>query len=69
MEEKVIKVSDEEKRWLTMLASGKSTETVAGEINMRPGTFAYKLNLLRAKLGCDNMAELIAYSVRNKIIE
>lgn len=69
MKEKFVKVSDDEKRWLVLLAEGKSTEDVANEIGMRPGTFAYRLNLLRAKLGCDNMASLIAFAVRNKLIE
>jgi DNA-binding CsgD family transcriptional regulator len=64
-----IKVTDDEKKWLSMLATGKSTDDVAKEIEMKPGTFAYKLNLLRAKLGCENMAALIAYSIRNKLIE
>lgn len=69
MREKIVNVTDEEKTWLRELASGKKADVIAEEMGMRPGTLSYKLNILRSKLGCKNMAELMAYSIRHKIIE
>lgn len=69
MEHKEIIITDEEKRWVKMLAAGRSTKEVSEEIGLRPGTFAYKLNMLRAKLQCENMASLIAYFYKNDLIE
>lgn len=69
MEVKKPKVSDQEKKWVRMLADGKTTSEVAGSVGLPAGTFAYKLNLLRARLGCDNMASLVAFFYKNKLIE
>lgn len=52
-----------------MLADGKTTSEVAGLVGLPAGTFAYKLNLLRARLGCENMASLVAFFYKNKLIE
>jgi len=69
MEAKEIKISDEEKGWVKLLAEGKQTTEVAKIANLPPGTFAYKLNLLRERVQCENMASLIAYFFRNNLID
>jgi DNA-binding CsgD family transcriptional regulator len=68
MDEKTIRVTDEEKRWLAMLAEGKSTKEVADAFKIKPGTFAYKLNNLRIKTECENMASLMVYASKNGLI-
>ncbi len=68
MTEKEIKVSEEEIGWVKRLASGIPTAEVAKEAGLPAGTFAYKLNLLRERFDCANMAALIAFFYKNQII-
>jgi len=62
-------VSEEEKGWVRSLSQGKSARKIAETIPMNYNTFAYRLNSLREKLECKNTGELIAYFLRNKLID
>jgi DNA-binding CsgD family transcriptional regulator len=62
-------ITPEEKRWLKMLSEGNSTDDVAKAVKIPKGTLVYKLGRLRDRLGCSNMAHLVAHSIRNNIIK
>lgn len=65
----IISVTAEEKGWVQLLSNGKSARKIAEAIPMNYNTFAYKLNSLREKFDCKNTGELIAYFLRNKLID
>lgn len=62
-------VSDAERKWVQALATGKAAKDVAAQFGMKEGTFAYKMNILRGRFGCENTNGLIAYFLRNKLID
>jgi len=62
-------VTEEEKGWIKALSEGKKAKDVAYANNINEGTFAYKLNVLRGRFNCDNTNGLIAYFLRNKLID
>jgi DNA-binding NarL/FixJ family response regulator len=61
--------TDEEISWVTLLATGEKAKGVAEKLGLNKNTFAYKLQLLRAKFNCKNTAQLISYFLRNKYID
>lgn len=68
MSTEIREVSQDEKRWLTLLSEGKSISEVAKEVKLAKGTFAYKLNMLKERLGCKNMASLMYFVAKNEVI-
>jgi len=61
--------SEEEKKWVKMLADGKSYKEIAIANEMNKNTFAYKITSLRERFNCENSNELVAFFLRNKLIE
>jgi len=64
-----VTVTEEEKKWVKRLSKGESARKIAKGIKMNYNTFAYKLNSLRDKFDCKNTGELIAFFLRNKLID
>lgn len=64
-----VTATDEEKKWIKELATGKAAKVIAKELKMPEGTFAYKLNLLRERFQCKNTSSLIVYFFQNKLID
>lgn len=61
--------TEEEKQWVSLLATGQKANEVADKLGLNKNTFAYHLRFLRAKFQCQNTIQLVAYFLRNKIID
>ena len=61
--------TEEEKKWVTLLATGEKANDVADKLGLNRNTFAYHLRFLRTKFQCQNTIQLVAYFLRNKIID
>jgi two-component system, NarL family, response regulator NreC len=62
-------LSPREKEVLQLLAQGQTNKEVAGVLNLSPHTVdTHRANLMQ-KLGLRNLADLILYAVRKKIIQ
>ena len=64
-----VKITAQEKQIVLMLANGLQGDDVRRKINMAPGTFANVLKDMRLKYGCLNTTHLVAYFLRNQIIQ
>lgn len=69
MNESAINVTDSERQWVKWLSEGKKSKEVADLSNLKHGTFAYKMSLLRARFNCSNTASLIATFSKNNLID
>lgn len=69
MESVIDRISEEERGWLRLLAEGKQISEVAAIAGKKKGTFVYKINIVKEKLGCKNMASLIYFATKNGLIE
>lgn len=61
--------TEEEKQWVRLLASGEKATDIADKLGLNRNTFAYHLRFLRTKFQCQNSIQLVAYFLRNKIID
>ena len=61
--------TEEEKQWVALLATGEKANDVADKLGLNRNTFAYHLRFLRTKFQCQNTIQLVAYFLRNKIID
>lgn len=61
--------SEEEVKWVRLLATGEKAKGVAEKLGLNKNTFAYKLQLLRAKFNCKNTTQLVSYFITNKYID
>jgi len=59
----------EEINWVSLLATGEKANKVAERVGLNKNTFAYKLQLLRAKFNCKNTTQLVSYFITNKYID
>lgn len=64
-----VTVTEDEKNWVKRLSKGESARQVAKGIKMNYNTFAYRLTSLRDKFQCKNTGELIAFFIRQKLID
>lgn len=64
-----IDVTQEEKKWVKMLADGMTAQEISGELDINQNTFSGNINLMRIRLGCKNTTNLVALFLRNKLIE
>jgi len=62
-------LSDREYQILLMIASGKGTKEIAGELSIAPSTVGTYRSRILEKLGLTNTAELIHYAVANHLVE
>ena len=61
--------TEEEILWVRLLASGEKAKGVAEKVGLNKNTFAYKLQLVRAKFNCKNTTQLVSYFITNKYID
>lgn len=61
--------TDEEKEWVKYLATGEKANDIADKLGINRNTFAYHLRFLRTKYQCQNTIQLVAFFLRNKIID
>jgi DNA-binding NarL/FixJ family response regulator len=61
--------SEEEVKWVKLLATGEKAKGVAEKLGLNKNTFAYKLQLLRAKFNCKNTTQLVSYFITNKYMD
>ena len=64
-----ISVSDDEKKIVGCLAKGLSVSEVGKEVKTETRVLEYKIAKLKARLQCDTAAQLVAYFLRNKLID
>ena len=62
-------LSDREYQVLLMIASGKGTKEIAGEMSVAPSTVGTYRSRILEKLGLANTAELIHYAITNRLVE
>ncbi|MBI5194659.1 MAG: response regulator transcription factor [Nitrospirae bacterium] len=62
------KLSDREYQILTMLASGKSTKDIAGELFLSLPTISTYRSRILQKMNFKNNAEIIHYAIKNKLV-
>ena len=61
--------TEEEKKWVTLLATGQKANDVAESLGFNRSTFAYHLKYLRVKYNCRNTTQLISFFLRNNFID
>lgn len=61
--------SKEELKMVEMLADGKSGADIAEVLGVTINKISFDLTVLRSKYDCDNSTELVAYFLRNKLID
>ena len=61
--------TEEEVKWVRLLATGEKAKGVAEKLGLNKNTFAYRLQLLRAKFNCKNTTQLVSYFLTNKYID
>jgi DNA-binding NarL/FixJ family response regulator len=61
--------TEEEISWVRLLATGEKAKGVAEKLGLNKNTFAYRLQLLRAKFNCKNTTQLVSYFITNKYID
>ena len=64
-----IAITAEEKTIVSRLSKGEQAEIVGNDLGYVKGTFATKMKEIRAKYGCSNTTHLVAYFLRNQIIQ
>ncbi len=62
-------ITDEEKELVRMIADGKAAKKIAKEKKINYNTFAFNLSIIRGKCGALNTPHLVAYFLRNKLID
>ena len=63
-----IDITQEEKQIVKKLSNGEQAELVGKELGFSSGTFANKMKEIRRKYGCLNTTHLVAYFLREGII-
>lgn len=61
--------TDEDKELVRLLADGNSGSKIAELLKSNENTVAFNLSVIRKKFNCRNSISLVAYFLRNKIIE
>lgn len=64
-----ISVSDWDKKVVNYLASGLSVSKIGKEFKMDDRSVEYKIAKLKTRLQCNTAAQLVAYFLRNKLID
>lgn len=65
----IIVVSDRDKEMVKMLSAGMKGNQIAKALKTNENTLAFELNQLRTKFGCLNSTALVAYFIREKLID
>lgn len=65
----LLAISDEDKALVKMIADGKAAKKIAKEKKINYNTFAFNLTILKRKCGSLNTPHLVAYFLRNKLID
>jgi len=65
----LLSISEEDKQLVRMIADGKAAKKIAKEKKINYNTFAFNLSILKRKCGSLNTPHLVAYFLRNKLIE
>lgn len=65
----LLSISDDEKELVRMIADGKAAKKIAKEKKINYNTFAFNLSILKRKCGSLNTPHLVAYFLRNKLID
>jgi DNA-binding CsgD family transcriptional regulator len=63
-----IAITTEEKTIVSRLSKGDQAQEIGKELGYPQGTFATKLKEIRAKYGVNNTVQLVAYFLREGII-
>ena len=61
--------SKEEIKMVELLADGKSGAEISEEMGLSINKVSFDLTVLRSKYDCGNSTELVAYFLRNKLID
>lgn len=64
-----LSITDADRELVKMLADGKSAKDIAKSKKINYNTFAFNLTILKSKCGSLNTNNLIAYFLRNKLID
>jgi len=64
-----IAITTEEKLIVSRLSKGDQAEKIGFDLGYAKGTFATKMQQIRGKYGCYNTPHLVAYFLRNQIIQ
>ena len=64
-----VSVMPMEKQIIELLSNGTKADDIRKHIKMAAGTFANLLKDMRLKYGCKNTTHLVAYFLRNQIIQ
>lgn len=64
-----LSITSEDRELVKMLADGKSAKAIAKSKKVNYNTFAFNLSILKSKCGSPNTNNLIAYFLRNKLID
>jgi DNA-binding CsgD family transcriptional regulator len=69
MSQQLFNISEEYKKMAVLLSFGKAYKEIACEMKMTEGEVRSYLRRLRLATKCKNSVELIAYLIREKVIE
>ena len=64
-----IAITSEEKTIVSRLSKGEQAELIGKDLGYPKGTFATKMQQIRAKYSALNTTHLVAYFLRNQIIQ
>lgn len=64
-----VPILKEDKELVSMLADGMKGNQIAEKLRITENKLASELMILRAKFNCKNSLNLVAYFLRNKIID
>jgi len=64
-----ISVTDWEKRAVSLLAEGRSVPDIAAKESSSSRAIEYQLSKLKSKCNCETAAQLVAFFLRNKLID
>lgn len=63
-----VSVNDWDKKVVGLIADGLTVSEIAGEIKGKGRTIEYQLSQLKTRLQCKTSAQLVAFFLRNKLI-
>ena len=64
-----LNVTEREKELVSLLTEGKTAPKTAAKAGTNESSLAAELSKIRAKYDCDNSIQLVAFFLRNKLID
>lgn len=64
-----VPIKREEKKWVKLLADGKTVDEIAAELNVNPRTLERKVSDLRKICKCVNLPHLVGFFFKNELIK